>query len=425
MNEEFFHYLWRFRLLDHDLLTIEGEPLTIIHPGEPNPNSGPDFFNARIRIGDTTWAGNVEIHIHASDWYRHNHQVDRAYDNIILHAVAENDVPVIDPNGRSIPTLEMKGRFPESILSCYQDFQRNQRWIPCEQLIADLDQRHFSQWATALNLEFQEEKMNRFRISLEQCRNDWDECFYQQLLRSFGFRINAVPFELLAKSLPYKTIRKYEVDQFILEALLFGQAGFLERDFNEEYPAKLKKEYNFLRAKHALKPVNPALWSFLRLRPSNFPTLRIAELATLLHRKENLFELLLKDEISRIMGNLFMVATTNYWSTHFHFDKLSTPHPKFMGRASADLLILNFVVPFLFFYGEMKQDTSQKERAIQLLELLPGEMNSVIRKWKESGFPVKNALHTQALLHLKRSYCDSRQCLKCRIGNVLLRNGNK
>jgi hypothetical protein len=420
MNEDFFYYLWKFRLLDHELNTDSGESITILHPGEHNHDSGPDFFNAKIRIGSTLWAGNVEIHVQASDWYRHNHQQDRAFDNVILHVVYENDVPVTDNNGKLLPTLTLKDKFHASILERYKDFQRNHRWIPCEQLISRMDQFPFRQWAASLALELQAGKMKRFHDSLEKCGYDWEECFYQQLARSFGFRINSLPFELLAKSIPIRVLRKYTPVHFQLEALLFGQAGFLFKSFSEEYPEQLSKEYKFLSQKHSLEPVNPGIWKFLRLRPSNFPTLRIAEYAALLHRQEDLFSVILECENVDLIRKYFTVRSSDYWSTHFLFGKISADKPKFLGAASIDLLIFNFVVPFLFFYGDVKKMHVQKEKGIFFLEQMQGETNADIRKWKQLGLPVANALQTQALIQLKRAYCDPKMCLNCRIGNILL-----
>jgi len=420
MEEEFFHYLWKYRLLDKELRTVAGDPLTILHPGTHNHDSGPDFFNSRIRFGDTTWAGNVEIHVNSSDWYKHNHQQDRAYDNVILHVVYENDIPVTGFNGNLLPTLSLKGKFPESILSRYKDFLRNQRWIPCEQLIPGVDGFQFSQWSPVLVLEFQAEKMNRFRDSLDQCLNDWDECFYQQLSRSFGFRINAHPFELLSKSLPVRLLKKYTSQRFQLEALLFGQSGLLFEKFSEDYPQQLQKEYEFLRQKHSLEPINPAVWKFLRLRPSNFPTIRIAELAALLYRRDDLFSIILECKDAESIRHLFNVRASDYWSTHFRFSKVSPERHKVLGTSSIDLLIMNFVIPFLFFYGESKRIESQKEKSLLFLEQMPGEMNTDISRWKELGLPVSNALQTQALIRLKRGYCEQKKCLECRIGNVLL-----
>ncbi len=420
MNEDFIHYLWKFRLLDKELISEAGDQLTIIHPGEHNHDSGPDFFNARIRLGSTLWAGNVEIHVNASDWYRHNHQIDPAYDNVILHAVYENDVPITDVNGKLIPTLSLKDKFQESILHRYKDFLKNQRWIPCEHLISGIDCFHFHQWAPCLALEFQAEKMKRFQASLENCTYDWDECFYQQLARSFGFRINSVPFELLAKSLPFRLLKKYTSRLFQLEALLFGQAGLLANHFVEDYPQLLKKEYEFLRQKHSLEPINSSVWKFMRLRPSNFPTIRIAEFAALLHQQDNLFSLILEGNCAEMIQKYFTVRASDYWSTHFLFDKVSPERARCLGAASIDLLIFNFVVPFLFFYGDLKKVTSQKEKGIFILEQLQGEMNADIRKWKELGMPTINALQTQALIQLKRAYCEPKKCLECRIGNILL-----
>jgi hypothetical protein len=420
MNEEFLHYLWKFRLPDGELRTESGETVSVIHPGQHNRDGGPDFFNARVRIGDTLWAGNIEIHFKASGWYAHGHHEDHAYDTIILHVVYENDVPVTDMKGNPVQTLSLKGAFPESMMDRYDDFLRSHRWIPCEQLVSCIDPVHFRHWAPCLATEFQSSKMERFHGSFEGHGHDWDDCFHTQLFRSFGFRINATPFEMLAKSIPLSILRKYVRSLSDLEALLFGQAGLLDQQFTEEYPLKLKYEYAHLRSKHSLEPIDPSLWKFLRLRPSNFPTIRIAQLAAMLYGERDLFSLILRHEDPESLRKPFGIKASEYWSTHYVFGKLSPGKPKFLGDPSIDLLIVNLVVPFLFFYGDAKKRDDLKEKGLTILEQLKGERNSEIERWGQLGFPVSTALETQALLQLKRNYCERKKCLECRIGNVLL-----
>jgi hypothetical protein len=420
MNEEFLHYLWKYRLLDPELFTVSGEPLVVLHPGEHNTDGGPDFFNARVKINGTTWAGNVEIHVRASDWYRHRHQHDPAYDNVILHTVFENDVEVTRNSDEKIPAIVMKGHFPAYIYERYRDFQENRQWIPCEPTIKSVDPFIFEQWIPSLAVERIEEKILVLRRSLEASRFDWDETFYRNLARSFGFRINAQPFELLARSLPWKLLQKHRTNLFQLEALLFGQAGMLETDFPEDYPRLLRQEYLFLKEKYNLTGIPLSLWKFLRLRPSNFPAVRIAQFASLIHKELNIYQSVLESHDPRQIACLFEVQASAYWDTHFIFGKWSASKPKILGITSIRLLIVNLVAPFLFLYGEVKALPPFKEKGLTVLEMLPPESNADIDCWKAIGVPAPDALHTQALLHLKSHYCDKKRCLECRIGAQLL-----
>jgi len=423
MNEEFLHYLWQYRLLDPELHTVTGEPLVVLHPGEHNKDGGPDFFNARLKINGTTWAGNVEIHVKASAWYKHRHQHDPAYDNVILHTVYENDVEVTRRSDEKIPTLVLKGHFPGYIYDRYRDFQENINWIPCQAIIGSMDPFIFEQWIPGLAIERIEDKLLLLKRSLEASKFDWEETFFRNLARSFGFRINAQPFDLLARSLPWKLLQKHRDNLFQLEALLFGQAGMLEQDFTEEYPRLLQQEYRFLKGKYGLQGIPGSLWKFLRLRPSNFPAIRIAQFACLIHSTKDLFHSILESRDPREMTELFGVQASGYWDTHFLFGKWSASRPKLLGIASIRLLTVNLVVPFLFLYGEVKALPSYKEKGLAFLELLPPESNSDISHWNEIGIPAPDSLHTQALLQLKSCYCDRKRCLECRIGNQLLTSG--
>ena len=271
MNEQFLSYLWKYRHFSQELKTEAGDPLTIIHPGEQNADSGPDFFNARLRIGSTTWAGNVEIHVNASDWYRHGHHTDLAYDHAILHVVFEADRTVYHRNGEPVQTLVIRDQFPSWIFDRYQQMMLNQQWIPCMNQLLNTQDYGFGLWAPALALERLEYKSGSISQLFTRCANDWEEAFYLHIASSFGFKINSLPFELLAKSLPLKIVRRYCGNIFQLEALLFGQAGMLNQEFTDQYPRDLRQEYLFLQDKYSLNPVSAAIWKFLRLRPSNFP----------------------------------------------------------------------------------------------------------------------------------------------------------
>ena len=423
MTEEFLQYLWKFRLLNHKLQTRSGESVVVIHPGEHNRDGGPDFINARIRLGETTWAGNVEIHVNEADWFRHNHHHNSAYDNVILHVVHNENPDVLTRFDRLLPTLAVKDHYPGHIIERYEEFLSNRYWIPCENLVRGQDPFHFDQWSAALIIERLDDRSSQWKLLLEANKFDWAETFHQVLGRSFGLKINTLPFELLAKSLPLKIILRYKNDHFKLEALAFGQAGMLNTEFKEEYPKLLKKEYGFLAAKHSLTPMDPSLWKFLRLRPSAFPTIRIAQWAFILKHADLFFSSVLDYRDPREIMKLLSGGTSEYWDNHFVFEKRSSFIRKAIGTSFIQLQIVNTIAPFIYFYGDHKGMNEYKEKAISLIENMPGEKNSVVGKWNELGFPVDNSLKTQTLIQLKSNYCDRKKCLDCRIGVRLLAGG--
>ncbi len=421
MTEEFLHYIWKYHLFDNKIFTSTGENIEVINVGEHNTDAGPDFFNAKIKIGSTLWAGNVEIHINASDWYKHGHQNDKAYNNIILHVVYNNDKVIMRNNNEIIPTIELKGKFNEKLFSMYRNFMNSKYWIPCEKMINCVDEFTVNNWLESLLIERLEKKSKLIECKLNISNNNWEQVFYEQLARNFGFKVNAEPFELLAKSLPIIYLAKHKNNILQIEAMLFGQAGLLNKVFKDEYPRKLQKEYNFLKQKFSLKPIESHLWKFLRLRPSNFPTIRISQFAELICKSSHLFsEIIERENVYKIV-HLFDLYSSEYWDSHYIFDKLSAKRKKKFGINAANLIMINTVVPFLFVYGKKKDNEKYKERALMFLNQIPGENNSIIKKWKSLGMNVNTAFNTQALIELKNYYCDFKKCLNCRIGNYLLR----
>ncbi|MDP1622434.1 MAG: DUF2851 family protein [Bacteroidales bacterium] len=422
MNESFLSYLWKYRHINQDVRTESGDCLTILHPGDKNTDSGPDFFNARIRIGTTTWAGNIEIHVKASDWYKHGHHNDPAYDHTILHVVYEADRPVFHQNREPIQTLVIRDKFPAAIYDRYQLLMQNHQWIPCQNQLNPSEDYGFGMWSPAIAVERLENKTSNIRQLLTNCHDDWEEAFYRHLARSFGFKINSLPFELLAKSLPVKIVRQYCGNVFQMEALLFGQAGMLDRNFSDSYPRGLSKEYTFLREKYSLSPVSVSIWKFLRLRPSNFPTIRISQLAGFLCKTQARFFALFEGGSLQGAEDTLKITASDYWNTHYVFDKEAIGKQKTMGDTCVKLLIINGMAPFLFFYGLEKGQPDLCEKVLNYLEQTGGESNHLVERWKKAGFPVDNAMQTQALLHLKQYYCDKKRCLDCRIGSRLLAN---
>lgn len=420
MNEAFLSYLWKYRQLNQEIKTESGDQLTILHPGEQNTDSGPDFFNARIRIGNTTWAGNVEIHVLASDWYRHGHQMDPNYDHAILHVVYEADRQVFHRNGEPMQTLALRNKFPQKVYLRYEQLMVNPQWIPCMNQLNPKEDYGFRLWAPALAVERLEYKTNSIRHLFAGSANDWEEAFYCQLANSFGFKINSLPFELMAKSLPLKIVRQHCNNIFQTEALLYGQAGMLDRDFNDLYPWELATEYQYLSRKYHLQPVAGGEWKFLRLRPPNFPTIRISQFARFLCQTQGRFFHLLEGDSLNESASLLKLTASDYWNTHYVFDRPATFMPKTIGQSCIQLLVINGLAPFLFFYGQEKGQPSKCDGVLEFLEQFDSEKNAYTDRWKEVGFPAENALQTQALLQLKQFYCDKKRCLECRIGSCLL-----
>ncbi len=420
MTEEFLYYIWRFRLFNN-CFANNGELVDIINVGERNINSGPDFFNAKIKIGNTIWAGNVEIHINTSDWYKHGHHKDKAYNNIILHVVYNNDKIIKRYNNEIIPTLELKGKFDDKLYFNYEQFMNSKLWIPCQNQIKEVETLIVKDWLESLLIERLEKKVKVIEHTLDLCNNSWEQTFYQHLACNFGFKVNAMAFELLAKSLPLIYLAKHKNNLFQIEAMLFGQAGLLNKKFKDEYPKKLQYEYIFLKQKFSLTPVNTNLWKFLRLRPSNFPLIRISQFANLIYKSTHLFSKITECKKVTEISALFNLSCSEYWDTHYIFDKSSVKRKKYIGKNAINTIIINTIVPFLFLYGIKKDDEIYKHRALQFLEQLPKENNGTIKKWDSTAIKSYSAADTQALLELKNNYCDLKKCLNCRIGNYILR----
>jgi len=422
MTEEFLYYIWKYRLIDQHLTSTSGERVVVVKPGTENTDSGPDFFNARIKTNNTVWAGNIEIHVYSSDWHKHKHQHDRAYDNIVLHVVFEDDQPVLRSNGERIPTLVLNGHFKQSVYERYTYFMTNKNWIPCENLIQGVDRFVMNNWIDRLMIEKLENKAAEISSHFLHNKSDWEQTFYEFLARNFGFKVNGTPFQLLAKFLPLKILSKHKNDKFQIEALLFGQAGLLQNSFKDDYPTKIEKEYDFLAKKYKLKPIDSHLWRFMRLRPSNFPTIRISQFADLICNSSHLFSTILEKRNLKDLVELFDVSVSDYWKSHYMFDKASTKRNKKISTNTIHLLIINTIIPFLFVYGRSHKDQSMIDRALKLLDQLPGEQNAIISKWTDLGVSVRSSFQTQSLILLKNSYCKNKRCLNCGIGNEILKN---
>ena len=413
MKEEFIYYLWENRLLSKDLRTVEGESVYVVSVGNHNYDSGPDFLDARIRIGKTLWVGHVEIHVNASDWFRHGHQNDDAYKNVILHVVYCNDTERL-----VIPTVEVKGQFDEGIYAKYNGFLRSRRWIPCEKLIAGIQQFTWLSWLERIVVERLEAEVKDVFSKLAANHYDWEETLYQRIMRYSGLKVNNEAFERLAMLLPLRILRKHIDNPLQVEAMFFGCAGFLEQEFMESYPVLLQREFKILKSKFNLSVMPMAYWKFLRLRPPNFPTIRLAQMASMVCACDKLFSKLQTVKDLDSVRNLFNVEVNEYWDTHFQFEKLSSKKKKKLGTTAIDVLIINAVVPVMFSYGIYRDDQGLKDRSLELLDVMEPEDNAIIRKFENLGLSVRNAQQTQALLHLYSNYCKKRNCLKCRVFDV-------
>jgi hypothetical protein len=421
MTEEFLHFIWKFRLFIRPLKLTTGEEVSVLHPGEHNSDAGPDFLGARLKIDNTTWAGNVEIHVHASEWFHHGHDRDMAYDSVLAHVVYDNDCEVRRKNGEMIPVVPLRGTFDERLYERYRRLLASRSWVPCAPLLGSVERLSINNWIDRLAVERLEHKSAMVEDVLQRNGLDWEQTFYQFFCRSFGFHVNSTPFEMLAGSLPYKYLVRQKDSLLQIEALLFGQSGMLERKFRDEYMVGLQREYRHLQNKFHLLPLDAHLWRFLRLNPPNFPTIRLAQLASLIHRSPALFSRVLECTSLGETEHLFGGEVSAYWETHYLPEKSSPRRKKPMGKASCDLILINTVIPFLFIYGKIKGQPGHSDRALKFLDQLPGERNAVVNRWKKTGMPVQSAFQTQALLELKASYCASRRCLSCGIGNFLLR----
>ena len=429
MKEEFLHYLWKYSLYDQEsLFDNEKNKIIVLSPGEYNRDSGPDCFNARISIAGTVWAGNVEIHTRSSHFDNHGHQNDPAFNNVILHIVAENDKRVFNTRGEEVLTIEIK--FDLSLYEKYTFLVNNPYLIACQDDITELDDIIVRHWLNTLVIErFQSKSISILKI-LSETGNDWEETFYRLLARYFGFRVNTEPFELLATALPLRIIRKHTDNRFQIEALLFGTAGLLDEGLfkealSDEYYLNLIKEYTILSSKYSLQPLHGWIWKFSRLRPSNFPTIRLSQLATMLSIAGGLFSKVLEATDINQIKELFEVTASSYWDDHFVFGKKSRNFTKTTGSLATDIFLINAVIPVIFVYGQSRDCQDISEKALVFLEKINPEENIIISEWNAAGIEADSAFYSQALIQLRNEYCKKRKCLDCRIGNKIISQGKK
>jgi len=433
-KEELLHYIWKFRLYPFDSLeTTDGQRIEVIDPGMHNLHAGPDFFNAKVRIGDKIWAGDVEIHRSSDEWERHGHHTDKAYNSVILHLSERVDRIIKNERGQQIPQCKLS--VPDEIGKNSDYLIHSHSAVPCKDYLSSLPEMFIRSFLGRLAIERLERKTNDIYTYLDRFHQSWDEAFYVLLTRNFGFGLNSDLFERLALSLPFKYIRRHGDSLFQVEALLFGQAGLLEEIGSrgdgltgretDDYFLQLQNEYRFLRNKYSLTPLEGHLFKRMRVRPRSFPEMRIAQLAALLQSSGRLFSLVLEQKKTDDWMSLFRISPSQYWHTHYSFGKQSPKSDGQLGSMSRQILLINTVAPILFAYGKKTASESYCDRAIHLLESLKPERNVIVSEFCEAGIIPRNAFDTQAIIQLRRAYCDPRKCLFCRIGHHLLSQSGK
>ncbi|MCI7071590.1 DUF2851 family protein [Bacteroides pyogenes] len=474
--EHLLQYVWKHKLFPlQPLQTTGGLPVEVIDPGLHNSNAGPDFFNAKLKIDGTLWVGNVEVHSLSSDWFRHGHDRDRAYDSVILHVAGKVDTDIVRPGGESLPQLQLN--CPDAVRTHYEELRNADRYPCCTEVVGALPKIAVHSWLTSLQTERLQQKALQIEKRLERCDRNWEDAFFVTLARNFGFGLNGDAFERWAGTLPFRAVDKHRDDLFQIEAFFFGQAGLLDEIASranasgravkpqvqtahlaasgtvdalraeakadglplhsrvtstletvpadlpaDEYYFRLQKEYRYLRHKFGFDAQMQASdWRFLRLRPGNFPHIRLAQLAWLYRSGSTLFSRLMEGETLETVRGMLAARTSDYWTEHYLFHKPSPRREKTLGAKSVDLLVINTVVPFLYAYGLHKADERLCDRALRFLDELKAEDNHIVRSWSAAGLAVTSAADSQALVQLRTAYCEQRKCLYCRFGYEYMR----
>jgi len=416
MNENLLQYIWKFQYFNkNELTTTSNELLKILQPGNFNTNQGPDFSNAKIKVGNTTWAGAIELHVKSSDWKQHKHSADKNYNNVILHVVWQDDADM----NLSFPTLELQSRVSKLLLKKYDELMKASSFIPCEKMINQVDDIIWTSWKERLLVERLQNKSKLIFQYLSENNNHWEETFWWLIAKNFGIKVNSEAFETIARSLSINILAKHKNQIHQTEALLLGQAGLLENNFSEDYPKLLQKEYRFLKAKYKLTQVKIPI-HFLRMRPSNFPTIRLAQLAVLIHQSLHLFSKIKESNSLKEVKDLLNVTANDYWHYHYTFDETSALKIKKTGEQMINNILINTAIPILFAYGHIHNESEYKDKALRWMEQIKAESNTITNGYMTIGITNKNAFDSQALIQLKNEYCDHKRCLECAIGNKII-----
>ena len=420
MTEDLLHFIWKYKLLKPvPLYTTANTELHIIKHGEHNANAGPDFTNAHIKLADTEWAGTIEIHKKSSDWFLHNHHTNKAYDNVILHVVYEHDKEIYNSKEQPIPCFELKQFLQEGVLHKYENLYQNKQAIPCGTLFNHVPDIIKEPWLERVLIERLETKTTFIQELFTFTKNNWDETFYLLLCKNFGFHINSDAFLQLGKSIPLNTLLKHANSVTQTEALLFGQSDLLHPNLKDEYAQKLYKEYAYLKHKYQLTPI-PHQLKFLRLRPLNFPTIRLAQLANFILKYQHTFPKIIEADTVDKVKDIFKTSVSGYWKTHYTFDEESILKEKVLGKSSIENIIINTVCPLLFFYGKTKKDESHMDKAVKWYYGLKPEKNNITGRFEDISFKPKHAGHSQGLIQLNNNYCSHKKCLQCSVGVFIL-----
>ncbi len=422
MKEELLHFVWRYRYYDaQGLRTTDGRPIRIIFGGQANTNAGPDFLQAHIRLDDQDWYGQIEIHLRASDWDRHQHSGDPAYQNVILHVVHHCDQEIKYSDGTKIPCVELQGRIPLHIFRNYEKLLMRMDWIPCAGNLQGIKPITALSWMERLTIERLAIKTERIHHLYRQNQQNWEETLYQWLAYGFGLRLNSESFLKLAHRLPLKIIAKYRHQDKLIQALYYGAADMLSNKPVDDFTSLLQKEYRYLSKKHRIECNTAILWKFHRMRPNGFPTIRLSQFIRFVQKHPSLVSTIIEQTELKQLLKMFDIEAHIYWSDHSKFGQSTKKTKKRVGQAFKSQLFINVIVPFLFFYGLMTGEQRYKDRAVEWLQQIKAEKNSLMKQWSDEGIRPAHAADTQALYHLKTQYCDSRKCLECSFGHLLIK----
>jgi hypothetical protein len=418
-SEFFLHWLWQNKLIDpQQLVTTQGEKITIIKTGSANEHDGPDFLNAAIKIENTLWAGHVEMHINSSDFTKHGHYKDPNYKNIILHIVWLHDKESVV----TCPTLALSGKVPQFYLQNYLALKNSKKTIPCHAHLHQINQLNRLQWLDALLWQRLGRKATLLLNIASATNYHWEQLFFISLAQSFGMKVNAEAMLQWATSIPFEIILKHKNNLMQLEALFIGQAGLLSEVFEETYALQLQREYDFLKHKYSLQTMNKSAWKFAKLRPPNFPTIRMAQLAQLYHQQAHLFSALLEAPTAKHFMTLFQLKASTYWHTHFTLNKLSQSSVKQLGKATIDSIFINTCSVVLYGYGQYMQKEEWMQKAINFLQTITAEQNAITKTWKTLGLQMPQASDSQALIELYNEYCTPKKCLLCNWGKQIIQS---
>lgn len=421
MKEDLLSYIWRYRLWENEKMqTTEGLTINIIDVGLLNRDAGPDYSNAKIKIENTLWAGNVELHIKSIDWYRHGHEKDPAYNNVILHVVTQADQEIKNEKGDTLPQLELK--IAPKYIQIAQQLAESKEALGCHRYWNEQMRNRLRMQMNTLLCERLENKVQNIEQLLDSNKNDWEETLYQKIAKSFGMKTNELPFEQLAKSLPQKYIGKQKGNLLQVESMIIGQAGLLENiKESDTYIQSLQQEYHFLKQKYNLQPIDKGLWKFGKMRPTNSPYVRLAEFAMLCNQSEHLFSKVLEAKGIEEIQELFNCGTSEYWDMHYTLGICSEKRIKYIGAPTRNSIIINSVIPLIFAWGKENGEENRTEEVLDLLEKIPAEDNRIIAFWREQGIEALSAYETQALIEQTKEYCEKKECLRCSIGHQIFK----